>query len=187
MHHNDQPSNKLVWNCGVVPISQLPELDIPIRTKRQTGKGTCIQTKQPYFNKMSALVGTIVNTTWFSHYPSSQYIINNNGSEFKLHFETLCDSYQYQEPRSKHNTKAGASNNHGNALPSWNWHGQNNHWEWHCWLSHQCSMGHLLYLTQYLKPHQVQQVLDGMCCLMAHAWLTGQKSGNIDNKTQTTT
>ena len=117
------------WSTQQQAGLKLPELDIPIRTKRQTGKGTCIQTKQPYFNKMSALVGTIVNTTWFSHYPSSQYIINNNRSEFKLHFETLCDSYQYQEPRSKHNTKVGASNNHGNALPSWNLHGQNNHWE----------------------------------------------------------
>ncbi len=34
-----------------------------------------------------------MNKTWFSHYPRSQYIIYDNGSEFKLHFETLCDSY----------------------------------------------------------------------------------------------
>ena len=35
----------------------------------------------------------LINRTWFSHYPCSQYIVYNKGSEFKLHFETLCDSY----------------------------------------------------------------------------------------------
>ena len=47
--------------------------------------------------------------TWFSHYPRSQYIIYDNGSEFKLHFETLCDSYGLKrKPTSVRNPQANA-------------------------------------------------------------------------------
>eukprot|EP00804_Cyclotella_cryptica_P011422 CCRYP_016385-RA/>CCRYP_016385-RA protein AED:0.32 eAED:0.32 QI:0/-1/0/1/-1/1/1/0/261 len=74
-------------------VSQLQELDIPTGTKGQMSKETHVQTKQPYFDKTSATVGNIINRTWFRRYPRSQYIIYSNGSEFKLHFETLCDSY----------------------------------------------------------------------------------------------
>jgi hypothetical protein len=31
--------------------------------------------------------------TWFSRYPHCQFLIHNNGSEFKLHFCALCDTY----------------------------------------------------------------------------------------------
>ena len=47
--------------------------------------------------------------TWFSRYPRSQYIIYDNGSEFKLHFETLCDSYGLKrKPTSVRNPQANA-------------------------------------------------------------------------------
>ena len=47
--------------------------------------------------------------TWFSHYPPSQYIIYDNGSEFKLHFETLCDSYGLKrKPTSVRNPQANS-------------------------------------------------------------------------------
>ena len=69
-----------------LPISQ-HELDIPKSTKGHTGKDKQIQSKQPYFDKTSATVGRLINMTWFSRYPRSQYIIYDNGSEFKLHFE----------------------------------------------------------------------------------------------------
>jgi hypothetical protein len=62
-------------------------------TKGHKAKDKHIQQKQPYFDKSSATAGTLINRTWFSRYPRSQYIIYDNGSEFKLHFETLCDSY----------------------------------------------------------------------------------------------
>ena len=75
-----------------LPISQ-PMLDIPTGTKGRRGKDTHIQQKEPYFDKSSAAVSTLVNRTWFCRYPRSQYIIYDNGSEFKLHFETLCDTY----------------------------------------------------------------------------------------------
>ena len=76
-----------------LPVSQLPELDIPMGTKGQKGNSTHIQPKQPYFDKSSATVGHLINWTWMSHYPRSQYIIYGNRSEFKLRFETLCDSF----------------------------------------------------------------------------------------------
>ena len=41
------------------------------------------------------------------HYPCSQYIVYDNVSEFKLHFETLCDSYGLKcKPTSVKNPQA---------------------------------------------------------------------------------
>ena len=74
-------------------VSQPHEHDVPMGKKGQKSKDTHIQAKQPYFDKLSATVGNIINRTWFSRYPRSQYIICDNGSEFKLHFKTLCDLY----------------------------------------------------------------------------------------------
>ena len=51
------------------------------------------QKKEPYFDKTSATVGSLINRIWFCHYPCSQYIVYDNQSEFKLHFKTLCKSY----------------------------------------------------------------------------------------------
>ncbi len=91
-----------------LPISQ-QELDIPKGTKRQLGKDTHIQSKQPYFDQTSATVGTMINRTWFSPYPHNQYIVYNNGSKFKLHFETLCDSYGLKrKPTSARNPQTNA-------------------------------------------------------------------------------
>jgi hypothetical protein len=92
-----------------LPISQPHELDIPMGTKGQRSKDKHIQHKEPYFDKSSATVGNIINRTWFSRYPRSQYIIYDNGSEFKLHFETLCDSYGLKrKPTSVRNPQANA-------------------------------------------------------------------------------
>eukprot|EP00804_Cyclotella_cryptica_P027899 CCRYP_003794-RA/>CCRYP_003794-RA protein AED:0.46 eAED:0.46 QI:0/0/0/1/0/0/2/0/141 len=55
-----------------------------------------------------------MNRTWFSRYPRSQYIIYDNGSydngsEFKPHFETLCDSYGLKrKPTSVRSPQANA-------------------------------------------------------------------------------
>ena len=63
------------FEIAELPISQLNEPDIPMGTKGHKGKDKHIQHKQPYFDKSSATVGTLVNRTWFSRYPCSQYII----------------------------------------------------------------------------------------------------------------
>ena len=113
-----------------LPVSQLPELDVPMDTKGQKGKDTHIQQKQPYVDKSSATVGNLINRTWFSHYPCSQYIIYNTGSEFKLHFETLSESYSLKHKltnvKNPHSNACSsiASNNHGNDPHSTTRHGQ---------------------------------------------------------------
>ena len=97
------------FEIAELPISQPSELDIPMGTKGQKGKDKHNQNKEPYFDKSSATVSTLVNRTWFSRYPRSQYIIYDNGSEFKLHFETLCDSYGLKrKPTSVRNPQANA-------------------------------------------------------------------------------
>jgi hypothetical protein len=97
------------FEIAELPISQSSKLDIPTGTKGHKGKDKHIQQTQPYFDKTSATVGNLVNRTWFSRYPRSQYIIYNNGSEFKLHFETLCDSYGLKrKPTSVKNPQVNA-------------------------------------------------------------------------------
>ena len=72
------------FEIAELPISQPNELDIPMGTQGQKGKDKHNQNKEPCFDKSSATVSTLVNRTWFSRYPHSQYIIYNNRSEFKL-------------------------------------------------------------------------------------------------------
>ena len=66
-------------------------------TKGQKKKNnkTHNNTKFPYFDKSSVMISNLVNKTWFSHYhyPDCQYIIDDNGSKFKLLFEALCESF----------------------------------------------------------------------------------------------
>ena len=39
------------------------------------------------------MISNLVNKTWFSHYLSCRYIIYDNGSKAKLHFEALCEAF----------------------------------------------------------------------------------------------
>ena len=45
------------------------------------------------FEKTSARISRIVNKLWFSRYPRPESIVFDNGSEFKLHFQSLCKDY----------------------------------------------------------------------------------------------
>ena len=55
------------------------------------------------------MISTLVNKTWFSRYPRCQQVIYDNGSEFKLHFEALCDTYGIKrKPTSVKNPQANA-------------------------------------------------------------------------------
>ena len=64
---------------------------------------------EPYFDKSSAQISNLVYKTWFSRYPSCQYIIYNNGSKFKLHFQSLCNTYGInRKPSSVKNPQANA-------------------------------------------------------------------------------
>ena len=43
--------------------------------------------------KSSVGVARLLNQQWLNHYPRANYITYDNGSEFKLHFESLWDSF----------------------------------------------------------------------------------------------
>jgi hypothetical protein len=45
-----------LFKIAKLQVSQLPELDVPMGAKGQKDKDTHIQTKQPYFDKLSASV-----------------------------------------------------------------------------------------------------------------------------------
>ncbi len=60
-------------------------------------------------DKSSATVLQLFNKSWLSHYPRATNIIYDNGSEFKLHFKSLCDSYGLlRKPTSIKNPQANA-------------------------------------------------------------------------------
>ena len=56
-------------------VSQLSECDIPKGTQGRKGSLTHKQKKEPYFDKTSATVGSLINRTWFCRYPRSQYCL----------------------------------------------------------------------------------------------------------------
>jgi hypothetical protein len=93
-------------------IVELPVVDkptIPTGTRWHKGISTHNTPKVPYFNKSSAMISTLVNKNWFSRYPHCQHVIYDNGSEFKLHFEALCDTYGIKrKPTSVKNPQANA-------------------------------------------------------------------------------
>ncbi len=85
--------------------------EMPVVEYATTDKSVHDATKEKdaYFDKSSAMISTLVDKIWFSRYPGCQHIIYDNGSEFKLHFEALCDSYGIKhKPTSVKNPQANA-------------------------------------------------------------------------------
>jgi hypothetical protein len=61
------------------------------------------------FNKTSECIARLVNKTWLSRYPRCCYIIYNNGRQFKLNFEYLCEIYDIKrKPTTIKNPQANA-------------------------------------------------------------------------------
>ncbi len=72
---------------------------------------------EPYFDKSSTQISNLVYKTWFSRYHHYSYIIYNNGSEFKLHFQSLCNTYGIKrKPTSVKNPQANAILEHIHAV-----------------------------------------------------------------------
>jgi len=67
-------------------IGELPTIYRLIAKKERT-------IEEEIFDKSSDQIAQLVNKIWLCRYPCCCYLIYDNGSEFKLHFETLCDSY----------------------------------------------------------------------------------------------
>ena len=93
-------------------------MELPTVTQETTvppvGKGKKVTfdkntTVAPYFDKSLAQISNLVYKTWFSRYPCCRYIIYDNGSEFKLHFRSLWDTYGIKrKPTSVKNPQANA-------------------------------------------------------------------------------
>ncbi len=71
-------------------IVELPTI-YRLISKKENGKERTIE--EEIFDKSSHRIARLVNKIWLCRYLRCRYLIYNIGSEFKLHFETLCDSY----------------------------------------------------------------------------------------------
>jgi hypothetical protein len=95
-------------------IVELPTVDQET-TVPPAGKGKKVtfakdtKAAAPYFDKSFAQISNLVYKTWFSRYPCCRYIIYSNESEFKLHFQSLCNTYRIKrKPTSVKNPQANA-------------------------------------------------------------------------------
>ncbi len=78
-----------------------------LKTIKVNGKESSIVEK--IFDKTSERIAWLVNKTWLSIYPRCYYIICNNGSEFKLNFKYLCETYGIKrKPTTIKNPQANA-------------------------------------------------------------------------------
>ena len=71
--------------------------------------GEHVLIEEEIFDKSSDQISRLVNKIWLCRYPRCCYLIYDNGSEFKLHFETFCDSYGIKrKPTTIKNPQANA-------------------------------------------------------------------------------
>jgi hypothetical protein len=71
---------------------QIAELPIVERLCQQKVNGKELLIADEIFDKTSECIAKLVNKTWLCRYPCCCHLIYDNGSEFKLHFEYLCES-----------------------------------------------------------------------------------------------
>ncbi len=76
-------------------IVELPTVRVTVPKAGKGKKATCLDYSKDaeIFDKTSAQISNLVYKCWFSRYPHCQYMIHDNGSEFKLHFSALCKTY----------------------------------------------------------------------------------------------
>ena len=96
----------------------LKMVELPVAKLKPSDK----KTKEAYFDKSSAMISHLINKCRFSRYPHCKNIIYNNESEFKLHFETLCDKYRVKhKPTSIKNPQANAILEWIHQVLKWEW------------------------------------------------------------------
>jgi len=87
-------------------VVELPTIT-RLMTRTVNGKEKLI--KEEIFDKSSDQKSRLVNKIWLCRFPRCRYLIYDNGSELKLHFETLCDSYGIKcKPTTIKNPQANA-------------------------------------------------------------------------------
>jgi hypothetical protein len=72
---------------------EIVELPLVRQLKTITVDGRELLASEETFGKISDCIARLVNKFWLSRYPRCRYLVYDNGSEFKLNFEYLCDSY----------------------------------------------------------------------------------------------
>ncbi len=72
---------------------KIAELPVVKQLRWQTVNGKELLIADEIFDKTSELIAKLVNKTWMCRYPWCCHLIYDNGSEFKLHFKYLCESY----------------------------------------------------------------------------------------------
>ncbi len=72
---------------------KIAELPVVKQQRWQTVNGKEQLLADEIFDKTSERIAKLVNKTWLCRYPRCCHLIYDNGSEFKLHFEYLCESY----------------------------------------------------------------------------------------------
>ncbi len=87
-------------------VVELPTI-MRLMTRKVNSKERTIE--EQIFDKSSDQISRLVNKIWLCRYPRCQYLIYDNGLEFKLHFETLCNSYSIKrKPTTIKNPQANA-------------------------------------------------------------------------------
>ena len=92
-------------DSGWLKVVELPTIT-QVMTNKVIGKERTIEER--IFDKSSDQMARLVNKIWLCRYPRCRYMIYDNGSEFKLHFETLCISCIQRKPTTIKNPKANA-------------------------------------------------------------------------------
>jgi hypothetical protein len=60
-------------------------------------------------NKSAASIQDLFHNTWFACYLRPQFIVLDNGGEFKPEFKQMCDNYGIQgKPTTSHDPQANA-------------------------------------------------------------------------------
>jgi hypothetical protein len=72
---------------------EIAELCVVKQLRQQTVNGKDLLIADEIFDKTSQPIAKLVNKTWVCRYLRCCHLICNNGSEFKLHFGYLCESY----------------------------------------------------------------------------------------------
>ena len=88
---------------------EITELPLVKQLRTITVNGKELLQSEEIFGKSSDWEAKLVNTTWLCRYPRCQKLIYDNGSEFKLNFEHLCDSYgKMHKPTTVKNPQSNA-------------------------------------------------------------------------------
>jgi hypothetical protein len=87
-------------------IAELPVIK-QLRPQTETINSKELLIADEVFDKPSERIAKLVNITWLCRYSGCWHLIYNNGSEFKLHFEFLCESYSItRKPTTIKNPRA---------------------------------------------------------------------------------